>query len=136
MDVLVRNTVRVTFWSDPEGKRGRQAKNTPKSALLLTFYGNLPWFIRLIHFSLHCVENYDSCCSNSDHKDAKKSKKEPDSATEGLIAGLGDAEGSKEGGCEGFQESHSLMVRGWCTGGADLRCCMGIGGRLKNPQRY
>jgi hypothetical protein len=79
--------------------------------LLLTFYGNLPWFIGFMNFSLHIVENYDSRGSNSEHYKGQKPKKEPDGATEGSVAGLGDAEGPKEGGCEGFQESHTWMVR-------------------------
>jgi hypothetical protein len=79
--------------------------------LLLTFYGNLPWFISFMNFSLHIVENYDSRGSDSEHYKGQKPKKEPDGATEGSVAGLGDAEGSKEGGCEGFQESHTWMVR-------------------------
>jgi hypothetical protein len=66
-----------------------------------------------MNFSLHIVENYDSRCSDSEHDESQKPKKEPDSATEGLLAGLGDAKGSKEGGCEGFQESHAWMVRRW-----------------------
>ena len=97
---------------NPTIRRGRQPKNTPKSALLLTFYGNLPWFIGLINFSLHNVENYDSRGSDREHDESQKPKKEPDSAAELLVAGLRDAEGAKEGGCEGFQESHGLMVRG------------------------
>lgn len=94
------------IWGDPDGRRGRQAKNTPKSALLLTFYGNLPWFIRLVNFSLHIVENYDSCRSNCGHNDGQKPEKEPDSTAESLVGGLSDAEGAEEGGCESFQESH------------------------------
>jgi hypothetical protein len=98
---------------EPDDMRVRQAKDTPKSALLLTFYGNLLWFKRLVNFSLHIVENYDSCCPDGEHDKRQKTKKEPDRTAEGLIGRLGDAEGSKEGGCEGFQESHSSMVRGW-----------------------
>jgi hypothetical protein len=41
---------------------------------------------------------------------------------EGLVAGLGDAEGSKERGCEGFQESHASMVRGWIADGGNFAC--------------
>jgi hypothetical protein len=100
-----------------EGKRGRQAKNTPKSALLLTFYGNNPWFVGSLNFSLHSVENYGSGCSNSDQSEAKKAKEEPCSAAAGLIAGLGDAEGSEEGRGKRFEESHGLMVRGRDGGG-------------------
>ena len=58
------------------------------------------------------MENYDSGCSNSAHDEGQEPEKEPDSATEGLVGGLGDAEGSKECGREGFQESHGFMVRG------------------------
>ena len=53
---------------EPVGRRGRQPKNTPKSALLLTFYGNLPWFIRLINFSLQIAKKYDSRDSEGEHK--------------------------------------------------------------------
>jgi len=56
------------------------------------------------------VENYDSGCPNSGHDESQKPKEEPDSAAERLIGGLGDAEGSKERGGEGFQESHGLIV--------------------------
>ena len=59
------------------------------------------------------MQNYDSRGSKSEHDYSQKSKEKPDSPAEGLIAGLGDAEGSKEGGCEGFQDSHGLMVLGW-----------------------
>jgi len=103
--------------------------------LLLTFYGNLPWFIGLINFSLHIVENYDSRGSNSEHDESQKSEEEPDSAAEGLLGGLGDTEGSKEGGCEGFQESHGSMVRGLDGGLGRFSVVRGPRVAGKNPLR-
>ncbi len=88
-----------------------------------------------MNFSLHIVENYDSRGSDGEHDESQKPEEEPDGAAEGLVAGLGDAEGSKECGCEGFQESHASMVLGWIAGGARLDgeagaiSVSGVGGR-------
>lgn len=62
------------------------------------------------------MENYDSRGSDCEHDECQKPKEEPHGATQGLRAGLGNAEGAKERGCEGFQESHAFMVRGWIAG--------------------
>ena len=95
-----------------------------------------------MNFSLHIVENYDSRGSDSEHDESQKPKKEPDGATEGLVGGLGDAEGSKESSCEGFQESHAWMVRRWIAGGTRLDwvrgefSVLGVGRAVKNPPRH
>jgi hypothetical protein len=62
------------------------------------------------------MENYDSRSPNRDQDEAEKPKKEPGSTAAGLIAGLGDTEGTEEGRSERLKESHGLMVRGWDGG--------------------
>ncbi len=64
------------------------------------------------NFSLHCVKHYDSEGSDGYEKEAEEAKKEPSGAAPGLVAGLGDAEGPKEGRGERLEELHGLMVRG------------------------
>jgi hypothetical protein len=65
----------------------------------------------IINFSLQAVENNDSCRSDGDENEGQQSEQEPDSLAAHLVAWLGDAEGSKEGGRKSLKESHALMVR-------------------------
>ncbi len=82
------------------------------------------------------MENYDSRGSDGEDDESQKSKEEPDGAAEGLGAGLGNAEGSKERGCEGFQELHDLMVRGWIGGGAIFGAGRGDGKESAEAQEH
>jgi hypothetical protein len=66
----------------------------------------------IINFSLQAVENNDSCRPDGDENEGQQSEQEPDSLAAHLVAWLGDAEGSKEGGRKSLKESHALMVRG------------------------
>ena len=87
----------------PSGRRGRQAKNTLKSVFVRTLNGNLPWFIRLINFSLQATENYEGYRSEDEDHQGQKGEEKPDGPAEHLVAGLSDAEGSKEGSREGLR---------------------------------
>ncbi len=58
------------------------------------------------------MKHYDSQGSNRDQDEGKEAEEEPGGAAPGLVAGLGDAEGSKEGRGKRLKESHGLMVRG------------------------
>lgn len=117
----------------PRGRRGRQAKNTPKCHFLRTLNSNLLWFMWIINFSLQAVENYDSCGSDGDENQSEKSEQEPDSLATHLVAWLGDAEGSKEGGRQGLKESHVLMVLGCIRRRRNFGGCAPIGHSVRIP---
>jgi hypothetical protein len=59
-----------------------------------------------MNFSLQAVENYDSCRADRDENEGQEAEEEPDGPVQHLVTGLGDAEGSKEGSCQGLKESH------------------------------
>jgi hypothetical protein len=60
----------------------------------------------------HDVQNYANGGTDCEHNQGKETKEKPGGAATGLVAGLGDAEGSKEGGCKCLKELHESMVRG------------------------
>jgi len=62
------------------------------------------------------MENYDSRGADGGENEGQEAEKEPDGAAAGLIARLGDAEGSEKGSREGLKEVHGVMVRGWRRG--------------------
>jgi hypothetical protein len=111
-DVLVRNTQQDHSCVSPSGRRGRQAKNTPKRGFWGALNGNLPWFIGFINFSLQTTENNHSCGSEGDEDHGEKGEEKPYSPAQHLVGGLSDAEGPKKGGRESLKESHASMVRG------------------------
>ena len=111
----------------PSGRRGRQAKNTPKTDFRGTLNGNLPWFMGLINFSLQAVENNDSCGSECDEDQGEKGEEKPNGPAEHLVGGLSDAEGPEKGGRESLKESHASMVRAAASPGRALEG-VGCGG--------
>jgi hypothetical protein len=82
------------------------------------------------------MENYDSSGPNGEEDEGQQSEEEPGGTAAHLVAGLGYAEGSKEGSRKGLKKSHSLMVRG-CIPGVRFSALqlemMGL--RVKNPGR-
>jgi hypothetical protein len=62
------------------------------------------------------MENYDSSRSDGEEDKGQETEEEPGGTAAHLVAGLGYAEGSKEGSRKGLEKSHSLMVRGCIPG--------------------
>ena len=80
------------------------------------------------------MENYDAAGTDCQHNQGDQPEQEPGGAAAHLVAGLGDAEGSEEGGRKGLKESHVSMVRG----GMRLnprRCAFSWGASLRAARR-